>query len=853
MRRNEPLLKINEIVRRLERLLQNRAVLPIKKSDDQKSLLDAVNTASNSARNGWIFFVALIAFFFITVSSVEHRDLLMDTPVQLPFLNIGLPLTRFFLFAPLIFLLIHIRLLLQHAMLAHKIRTFEELLNDEEPITDPRSHDLRQQLSTYIYTQMLGGPDRVKLLNIVLQIITVGTLILLPLLLLVWFQIVFLPYHDTMITGWHQAFLVLDAIITGTLGVFACFPNWHFWGGWLRRVSQRFLAQFIPALFILSTTFFSVCVATLPGSWLDQKMLTTDWVMDVPVKPRERYNDIFNPGNKPAPRTAFSLTARMFEGEVSYVTGKTSSWFSRNLILPSLKFYPVRSKDTRIDLRGRDLRYAVLDKADLRYADLTGARLDGASLINADLSHAILKSAAKGRSPAEILNEMGEKRFDVKNENQLNGFIRSLRQKGFVVNILDSLETRADGKHLDKLVVWRLPDKAFEVVTLTDANLTGAILKGADLKLANLNRANLTNANFFGAKLVNVKLIEANLSGAFLINVDLRRANLTGANISNAKIVIANLRGAIMEVADLRNAMIISTDLKHASLALAIMNGSKIIDTDLQGTQLQGALLYKAVIWNSDLSKATLGGANFNSATIWKSKPFNKNDYPHNKIKGIVLEPPDQKLIDKIKKLIDSAGGRVKVKRMHLVLNELLDENKQADWKKTESYAEWTAGIKSLQSLDQKKFREGLATYLGRLACDKLVFAEAILKRLEGYGYGDWSSYNDDGRVDYSTADFSFWNGKIEPWGGLLLPTMRWLASGGLGDYVYVDDFYYGSRFPYSDIDPAPILAKLKSDKCKAAKSLSPKFYSGLEKTIKSYRKRQKKKFEQAPQPKPKQ
>ena len=38
-----------------------------------------------------------------------------------------------------------------------------------------------------------------------------------------------------------------------------------------------------------------------------------------------------------------------------------------------------------INLRGRDLRFARLDRTDLHQADMTGANLEGASLVGADL------------------------------------------------------------------------------------------------------------------------------------------------------------------------------------------------------------------------------------------------------------------------------------------------------------------------------------------------------------------------------------------------------------------------------------------------------------------------------------
>ena len=45
-----------------------------------------------------------------------------------------------------------------------------------------------------------------------------------------------------------------------------------------------------------------------------------------------------------------------------------------------------------VRLRGRDLRFARLDRSDLHQADLTGANLDGASLAGADLRGVLMNA-----------------------------------------------------------------------------------------------------------------------------------------------------------------------------------------------------------------------------------------------------------------------------------------------------------------------------------------------------------------------------------------------------------------------------------------------------------------------------
>ena len=74
---------------------------------------DAVNEAAGKSRGLWLGFIALLAYLFIAVGAVTHRDLLLENPVRLPVLNVDLPLLGFFGVAPVFFLINHFFLLLQ--------------------------------------------------------------------------------------------------------------------------------------------------------------------------------------------------------------------------------------------------------------------------------------------------------------------------------------------------------------------------------------------------------------------------------------------------------------------------------------------------------------------------------------------------------------------------------------------------------------------------------------------------------------------------------------------------------------------------------------------------------------------
>jgi hypothetical protein len=115
-------------------------------------LLQDVNVASVSARGAWIFLIALEAYFFIALSGIGHRDLLLNTPVAQPILQVSIPLHSFILFGPLVLIVMHAGVLQQHLILARKLKALNRGLSQQEAI--PLTHPARLRLHSYYFTQI---------------------------------------------------------------------------------------------------------------------------------------------------------------------------------------------------------------------------------------------------------------------------------------------------------------------------------------------------------------------------------------------------------------------------------------------------------------------------------------------------------------------------------------------------------------------------------------------------------------------------------------------------------------------------------------------------------------------------
>ena len=88
------------------------------------SLLEAVNRSSGSANAAWLIYLALMSYLLITIAGIGHKDLLLNSDIVLPILQVKIELTRFFLFAPILLVLIHVGLISQLVLLARKTLEF---------------------------------------------------------------------------------------------------------------------------------------------------------------------------------------------------------------------------------------------------------------------------------------------------------------------------------------------------------------------------------------------------------------------------------------------------------------------------------------------------------------------------------------------------------------------------------------------------------------------------------------------------------------------------------------------------------------------------------------------------------
>ena len=604
------------------------------------SLLEAVNSSSDTANTSWLIFLAIMAYFTIAVAGVSHKDLLMETPVSLPIMQVSVQQSLFFQFAPVILVLFHIGVVSQLVLLARKTLEFDYAVRALE-MTDRRNHPLRLELHNFFFVQAVAGPHRSLVMGTLLHGMSWLTLVVLPVVLLLFFQLSYLPYHDVEVTWTHRICLLVDIAMLVLIGIFLLRIEASFFAAFWRTTISSPIAFLVTTGVLLIVTFFSLFVATVPGEGLDR-------VTQALTRSDRRADSM---------RDARASSGFALPFVRARVDGTLWGRFHRNLVVTDQDLAPKRAyvtDETSINLRGRDLRFAQLDRSDLRRADLTGADLGGASFVGADLSEARLPCA-----------------------------------------------------DISELILSEDREKA-RCVSAGGANLARSKLGGARLAGINLSGARLEEADLEGADLSYAVAIGANFSSAHLERVDMTGGvQLQGANLLVASMQGANLFGALMQGADLSSASLQGAILTHAHL-----EGAMLRDADLEAADLQYANLQRA-----DLGGAKVRAADLRGATIWQTTPPMRESLPLADLSGLVVRPVDQEQAGVIRSWVDKIEDP-RVKRQVLeALDQLFNAAETGRWGSTPERQIWQSYAVITQSASQETYPKDLTEHLLGMMC----------------------------------------------------------------------------------------------------------------------------------------
>jgi uncharacterized protein YjbI with pentapeptide repeats len=499
------------------------------------SLLEAVHRAARSASLAWLGLLGLMAYILLVLAGIGHRDLLLDADITLPILQAKVTLTRFFIWAPILFVLLHLAVIGQLALVARKTLAFAGAIRLLEA-SEARTHPLRHELDTFFLVQAIAGPERSRVIGTLLHGLGWVSLVILPVLLLLYLQAAFLPYHAVPITMVHRFALLADLSGLILVGIFLLRSETSFLWALLRTGRQHAFGLLFAVASFVGAAVCSLFIATVPGEQLDRA--------DLFAAARQHTVDV-------------SLLGQALPA-FGAVFGAQAAFLPRNLIVTDLDLAAANAAvagRASINLRGRDLRFARFDRSQLRGADLSGANLDGASFTDADLSNSALACLTQ-----------------------------------------DSDQTGADRSHAQCVRARKanLARAKLSAATLSGIDLTEANLAAARLEDAQLEGAVLASANLSGARLE-----RTNLAGGVLRGAKLSGASLQGADLSGAQLQLANLSQVKAQGVDLSTANLEGAVLHNAELEGANLSRSRLHAADLAGAKLGGADLVAAMIWQT--------------------------------------------------------------------------------------------------------------------------------------------------------------------------------------------------------------------------------------------------------------
>lgn len=623
------------------------------------SLLEAVNSSSETANTAWLIFLALVAYLTITVAGVTHKDLLLETPVPLPVLQVSIQQAQFFRFAPIILVLFHLGVVSQLVLLARKTLEFDFAVRQLET-SYRRTHPLRLELHNFFFVQAVAGPQRSFIMSAFLHGMSWLTLVILPVVLLLYIQLTYLPFHDIETTWVHRICLAFDIAVLVLIGVFLMRAETSFFVAFLRTTLHHPLSFFFTLAVLGIVALFSFFVATVPGEGLDA------------VTRRIAVLDSSQQAAATEPRPGLGITLPFLRARAD---GSLWGLFHRNLVVTDYDFVPEKAfapDEMSLNLRGRDLRFAKLDRSDLHRADMTGANLEGASLVGADLRGTRLNCA----DMAELILS----------------------------------DDRARAKCADA-----------SAANFARAQLGGARLQGLDLRDAKLDEANLESAD----------LAYSLLQGANLPNAQLQMANLTGAQAQGANFLVATLQGA-----DLTGAQLQAADLSNASMQGVILSHAALEAATLRDVDLEGADLQQTKLYGSNMSGAKVRAADLRGAAVWATNPPAPESLALADMGEIILKPVEQADLDALRSMLERLQNPRVRAEVSDALEPIMDPESSGKWAASSEQQTWQSYIAIARAGVGEGYGAQLTDHLAGLMCkarwSNASVATGIAKRAQG-------------------------------------------------------------------------------------------------------------------------
>jgi len=492
-------------------------------ADDKSVRIKRIDAIAAPARAAWFTLLGVLAFVAVTMLSITHADILLDSRmIGLPVVGVSVPTNLFLILTPVVILVLYTNL---HLYLLKLWQAFRRAPTDAELGDDRSVADEIQPwlVNDYALALKNGTTPGDHHRSLPRNFIILFTVWWAPVGMLGWMWYTSLLTRDVRVI----AVILGCAAIAGAVGLHS----------WLRARKWLSKADGTAVPLLSSAALAGAAIVASIASWTATEQ-EGSFLAGLPGLPHQFHLDREN------------LVDASVQGALAQRADFRKTWCGlANLPTDLCGNMPAATpfETNRLTMQRRSYCRQVLKIGGARQIE----RCDGHFL---DLDRKF--DAAWREIRREKLAQLP--RLDLSNRDLAGASAEEINLTGARLE-----KIRLSGAHLPwgrlegaQLKQADLSGATAFYTNLSHANLTWATLDGVNLESSNLEGAVLEGATLKGARLNNANLVAANLSGA-----DLRGAELRGARLHRA-----NLAGAILDDADLTNA----TGLTQAQLDQAI-------------------------------------------------------------------------------------------------------------------------------------------------------------------------------------------------------------------------------------------------------------------------------------------
>jgi uncharacterized protein YjbI with pentapeptide repeats len=471
---------------------------------EAEALASALNHSAERVQTLWFSFLTFMLYLAIATGTTTHRMLFLEDPLNLPVLNIKLPLLGFYILTPIIFVVFHFYMLLNLVLLARTARCFEDALVRAFPEDGEAREAFRMRIENTLFVQLLVG-GRLEREGLNAKLLSAMALITLAL------ATVAADDSDQVSALSQLADHLAAPRFAGARPRARVDPL----AGLSKRLGRASMAN--GGLVARGAGNGERGGAAMVATFPDERMYVATHTLHGPT-----YFDL--PIGLPLLHD-IGWYAWMSPVNTLYLYGE-------DLIDEAKLTHILETNESSTDeqrwvatlsLVGRDLTGANLSRADIRHDDFSGAILNRTSLNNVWAKRANFSFTRLEGASLNYAQLQGASLFFA----QLQGAsLRGAYLQGASLNY-----AQLQGASLG---VWLLGARPWlQASSLGGAQLQGASLEGAQLQGASLDVAQLQGASLDGAQ----------LQGASLRDVQLQGASLRGAQLQVASLAPAQLLG----------------------------------------------------------------------------------------------------------------------------------------------------------------------------------------------------------------------------------------------------------------------------------------------------------------------